>query len=84
MGQSPLGPLPGYAYGTLQFMNSCKTLDVPKFSQNTYLDLYILHVTLIICFANFNFSSIVMPQYFTGLLVETGLLLKSTVFRLLK
>ena len=71
-------------HSILQFTKSYKTLDVPKFRQNTYLDLNILHVTLIIYCAKFNFSSIVMPQYFTGLLAETGLLLKSTVFRLLR
>ena len=59
-------------------------LAVPTFRQNTYLDRNILHVTLIICCAKLNFSSIVMPQYFTGLLAETALLLKSTVFRLVR
>ena len=40
-------------------------------------DLDILHVNLVICSAKFNFSSIVMPKYFTDLVTETGLLLKS-------
>ena len=40
-------------------------------------DLDILHVNLIIHSAKFNFSSIVMPKYFTDLLTETGFLLKS-------
>ena len=40
-------------------------------------DLDILHVNLIILSAKFNFSSIVMPKYFTNLLTETGFLLKS-------
>ena len=71
-------------HSIIQFTKSCKTLDVPKFRQNTFLDLNILHVTLIICSAKFNISSIVLPQYFTGLLAETGLLLKSTVFLLLR
>ena len=39
--------------------------------------LDILHVNLIISSAKFNFSSIVMPKYFTDLLTETGFLLKS-------
>ena len=39
--------------------------------------LDILHVNLIIRYAKFNFSSIVMPKYFTDLLTETGFLLKS-------
>ena len=40
-------------------------------------DLDIFHVNVIICSAKFNFSSIVMPIYFTDLLTETGFLLKS-------
>ena len=40
-------------------------------------DLDILHVNLIVCSAEFNFSSIVMPKYFTDLVTETELLLKS-------
>ena len=40
-------------------------------------DLDILHVNLVIFSAKFNFSSIVMPKYFTDLVTETGLLLKS-------
>ena len=40
-------------------------------------DLDILHDNLIIRSAKFNFSSIVMPKYFSDLLTETGLLLKS-------
>ena len=40
-------------------------------------DLDILHVNLIIRSAKFNFSSIVMSKYFTDLLTEIGLLLKS-------
>ena len=42
------------------------------------IDLDILRVNLITCAAKFSFSSIVMPKYFTDLLTETGLLLKST------
>ena len=40
-------------------------------------DLDILHDNLIIRFAKFKFSSIAMPKYFTDLLTETELLLKS-------
>ena len=40
-------------------------------------DLNILHVNLIIRSAKLNFSSIVMLKYFTDLLTEIGLLLKS-------
>ena len=40
-------------------------------------DLDILPDNLIIRSAKFSFSSIVMPKYFTYLLTETGLLLKS-------
>ena len=40
-------------------------------------DLDILNVNVIICSAKFNFSSIVMPLYFTDLLTKTGFLLKS-------
>ena len=40
-------------------------------------DLDILHVNLVICSAKFNFLSIVMTKYFTDLVTETGLLLKS-------
>ena len=40
-------------------------------------DLGILQVNVIICSAKFNFSSIVMPIYFTDLLTKTGFLLKS-------
>ena len=47
--------------------------DLEKISRN----LDILHVNLIICSANFHFLSIVMPDNFTDLLTETGLLLKS-------
>ena len=40
-------------------------------------NLDILHVNVIVCSAKFNFSSIVMPKYFTDSLTETGFLLKS-------
>ena len=40
-------------------------------------DLDILHANLVICSAKFNFSLIVTPKYFTDLVTETGLLLKS-------
>ena len=42
-------------------------------------DLDILHAGLIICSAKFSLSSIEMPKYFTDLLTETGLLLKSNL-----
>ena len=44
---------------------------------NIFTDLNILHVNLAICSAKHIFSSIAMPKYFTYLLTETGLLLKS-------
>ena len=39
------------------------------------LDLDIIHVNLIIRSTKFNFSSIVMPNYFTDLLTESGLII---------
>ena len=44
---------------------------------NIPTDLDIFHVNLVICSAKFTFSSIVMPKYFTDLVTETGLLLRS-------
>ena len=44
---------------------------------NLPTNLDILHINLVICSAQFNFISIVMPKYFADLLTENGLLLKS-------